>query len=179
MKNTNLLMIGGVAVGVFLAYKLFSKKNGENTSSFDGEFSYARGRRRGRMPSVAKASGCVQTTQNPYPMWCDGKCISCATNCKDCLAIRKKYKMFAEGDNEHLYGADGHLYGADGHLYGADGHLYATGVDGHEFSDENVFFDASGGMMDCPCGTINCQSGDCTRCCKNYEKYKRGTRVGN
>jgi hypothetical protein len=166
MKNTNLLMIGGVAVGVFLAYKLFSRKNGENTSSFDGEFSYARGRkaRRGGVASARAGKRCnCGTASNPkWIDWCRGG------TCDQCCKVDVKYNR-----------ADGHLYGADGHLYGADGHLYATGVDGHEFSDENVFFDASGGMMDCHCGTINCQSGNCTRCCQNFEKYKRGTRVGN
>lgn len=92
MKSSNLLMIGGVAIGIVIAYKLFTKKKGSDTSSFDGEFSYARGRRR-RRPSIAKSGGCVQTSQNPYPMVCNGKCISCATNCRDCMAVRKKYRL--------------------------------------------------------------------------------------
>jgi hypothetical protein len=127
-RNNKLLMYGGIALGVVVLWKMFGNKlvmkdnsttdsnneSEDSESNFADDYSYARGRksRRGRMPSVAKASGCVQTAQNPYPKWCNGKCISCATNCKDCLAVMKKYNLFAEGDDfligeESTYNASG------------------------------------------------------------------------
>ena len=102
-RNTIMLSVGLVVLGglAFVGYKMYKKaqeKKGTDESSFDGEFSYARGGR-GRVPSVAKASGCVQTAQIPYPKICNGQCISCATNCKDCMKVRKRLGMSTFVDN--------------------------------------------------------------------------------
>jgi hypothetical protein len=82
MNQKKLLTIGGVALGVVVLWKLFGKKSKEKTSSFDGEFSYARGRKRRRMPSVVKSGGnCPCKVGNKViNIDCQGNCQNCCDN---------------------------------------------------------------------------------------------------